>query len=66
VIEFSKTLPFGAVHIPLHDLRAPMAELADRAIWVHCQSGLPAGAGLTSQGPAAAAVPAVSALGEWR
>ena len=30
----------GAVHIPLHDLRARMAELAGREIWVHCQSGL--------------------------
>jgi glyoxylase-like metal-dependent hydrolase (beta-lactamase superfamily II)/rhodanese-related sulfurtransferase len=30
----------GAVHIPLHELRARMAELAGREIWVHCQSGL--------------------------
>jgi hydroxyacylglutathione hydrolase len=30
----------GAVHIPLHELRSRMAELASREIWVHCQSGL--------------------------
>jgi rhodanese-related sulfurtransferase len=30
----------GAVHIPLHELRSQMAELASREIWVHCQSGL--------------------------
>ena len=30
----------GAVHIPLHELRSRMTELAGREIWVHCQSGV--------------------------
>jgi hydroxyacylglutathione hydrolase len=29
----------GAVHIPLHELAARMAELPDGEIWVHCQAG---------------------------
>lgn len=34
----------GAVHIPLPDLPARLAELPDGAVWVHCQSGYRAAA----------------------
>ena len=29
----------GAVHIPLHELEARMAEIPDGEVWVHCGGG---------------------------
>ncbi|WGX97508.1 rhodanese-like domain-containing protein [Nocardioides sp. L-11A] len=37
--EFAAGHVVGARNIPLHELRARLAEVADDEVWVHCQSG---------------------------
>ena len=37
--EWSMGHIVGAVHIPLHDLEARLAEVPDSELWVHCASG---------------------------
>ncbi len=38
-LEWADSHIVGAVHIPLHELRARMTEILPGQIWVHCRTG---------------------------
>ena len=38
-LEWAQSHIDGAIHIPLHQLRARLHELPDGEAWVHCHSG---------------------------
>ncbi|MFC4494687.1 rhodanese-like domain-containing protein [Streptomyces ovatisporus] len=56
--EFRAAHVDGAVHIPLYELKARLAEIPDGTVWVHCGSGYraTAGASLLEQAGRAAVI----------